>query len=162
MRLLSRLGTAWRKVLAEFRLRRGIWHFQKGHLTRAASLIHLSVIHGGGTFAAHVYLGRIYLRLNRLERARQEFNRARQLDPARFSTHASQENLLVEMARRIQVCQPVPGQTLRRRRVVRDDFSSAEERQRFKVLPPIQIEELDEVDWDDTSGLFDGQGSSPE
>lgn len=156
MRLLLRLGTAWRKVLAGLRLRRGIQHFHRGHLARAASLIHQAVCHGGGSFTAHLYLGRIYLKLNRLERARQEFNWARQHDPVRFSTHVIQENLLIEMARRIQVCHPVPGRPVRRRRVM-DDFSSTEERQRFKVLPPIQIEELERIDWNDVSELFDEQ-----
>ena len=153
MRLLRPFVSAWRRLLAALCLHRGIYHFQSGDLTRAAALIHRSMTLQCPGFTAHLFLGRIYLRLNRLDRARQEFARARALDAGRFATHGVQDDLLLEMARRIQVRQPVPGHALHRR--VMDDFSSAAERRRFKVLPPIQVEELERIDWNDVSSLFE-------
>jgi hypothetical protein len=153
MRLLRPLVLAWRRLFATLSLRRGIQHFSTGDLIRAAALIHHSMILQGPTFRAHLFLGRIYLRQNRLDRSRQEFARARALDPGRFALQGAADELLLEMARRIQVRQPVPGRVARR--PVKDDFSSAAERRRFKVLPPLQVEELERVDWDEAASLFE-------
>ncbi|MFG0319806.1 MAG: tetratricopeptide repeat protein, partial [Planctomycetota bacterium JB042] len=90
----------WNRFSAWLHLRRGIRLYRRGRFARAAAHIHAALLRAGPSFTAHLVLGKIYLRLNRFDRARQEFAQARFLDPGRFSAQGLPEDLLLEMAER--------------------------------------------------------------
>lgn len=166
MNPIQSIRSAWNRFIGFVHLRRGAHHYRRGNLARAASHIHAALRCSGPSFHAHLMLGRVYLRLNRFDRAREEFARARYLDPRRFMAHGLPEDLLLDMAERFQRNtrlsghgdggrEPVTHGRSSSRHVQRDDFSSADERARFRLLPPIQPEELDDVDWEDLSRFLD-------
>lgn len=140
-------------MAAKAHLRRGVRLYRAGHFAPAVAHIQTAVILSGPTFEAHLYLGKIYLRLGRFDRARREFAQARFLDPARFAAKGLPEDVLLQMAQRFY--QPLwagfrtseeddlaPEQPL-------DDFSSAAERERFRALPPIDPDDLGDIDLED-------------
>lgn len=159
----------WHRFAAWLHLRRGVRLYRRGRFAGAASQIQAALLLAGPSFTAHLVLGKIYLRLNRFDRARQEFAQARFLDPGRFAAQGLPEDLLLEMAERFY--QPLwrdargPGATepvppAKRRHRHRDDFSSASERARFRVLPPIRPEDVESIDWSELSRLLDDGNSS--
>jgi len=154
------------RIAAWLHLQSGQRLYRRGRFARAAARIQDAIALEGPSFRAHLLLGKIYLRLNRFDRARQEFAKARFLDPGRFSAEGLPEDLLLEMAERFYQPiwrdssagpdgrgSPVPATESVRR--ARDDFSSDTERARFSILPPIRADELDHVDWSDSSLLFE-------
>jgi tetratricopeptide (TPR) repeat protein len=168
---MTRLRTLWRRIQSRVRaflaLRAGTWLYERGELLKAADALHDCVAHGGSSFKAHLLLGKIWLRVGRFERAREEFARARFLDPARFAAHGLPEDVLIEMAQRYvrprrQLAPDTPGAAMTYADggyagavPTHDDFSSAEERRRFRALPPISADDVRNVDWRDASELFD-------
>ncbi len=167
MQILWFVRQTWNRFVAWLHLQRGFRYYQRGRFGRAAAHIHASLLRGGPSFRAHLLLGKIYLRLNRFDRARREFAQARFIDPNLFSAQGLPEDLLLEMAERFYQPlwrqsadeeesgrrEPVPPR--RERRAGHDDFSSASERARFQVLPPIRPEDIDDVNWEDLSSLLD-------
>jgi hypothetical protein len=109
--------------------------------------------------------------LSRFDRARREFALARYLDPGRFATEGLPEDVLLELAQRFY--QPLweePGNGIvraplkgplangsgsRAREGAHDDFASTAERERFRVLPPLDRNDIDELDWSRARDLFD-------
>lgn len=168
---MTRFRNLWRRMQSRVRaflaLRAGSWLYERGELLKAADALHDCVAHGGSSFKAHLLLGKIWLRVGRFERAREEFARARFLDPARFASHGLPEDVLIEMAQRYvrprrQLAPDTAGSNLGYTDVgyasalpTHDDFSSAEERRRFRALPPISADDVRNVDWRGASTLFD-------
>jgi tetratricopeptide (TPR) repeat protein len=156
------------RARAAAHLRRGRRLFQSGRFETGADELRRCLAIGGPNFAAHLLLGQIYLRTSRFDRARREFALARYLDPGRFAAEGLPEDVLLEFAQRFhptsQRKQPrTPAgdaarvgreSTLDRERA--DDFVSAAERERFRVLPPLDAEDLDRIDWNRARDLFDG------
>lgn len=168
IRPLRLLRILLNRVFAYAHVRRGVHLFRRGKFMRAGAHIHTGLLLGGPSFTAHLYLGRIYLRLSRFERARHEFAQARLIDPGRFAAQGLPEDVLLELAERPWPARDererVPRESDRTRaplaplgssRSIADDFCSNSERERFRVLPPIRREDIDQLDWRDANSLFD-------
>lgn len=165
------LRVLWRRLQSRVRaflaLRAGTWLYERGELLKAADALHDCIANGGSSFKAHLLLGKIWLRVGRFERAREEFARARFLDPARFASHGLPEDVLIEMAQRYvrprrQLAPDTASSSVgfaasgySAPMPAHDDFSSAEERRRFRALPPISADDVRNIDWRDASDLFD-------
>ncbi len=165
MQILPLLRHAWNRAIALVHLRRGTSLYRQGRFGPAASHLHEALFLGGPSFTAHLFLGRIYLRLNRFERARQELARARFLNPGRFAAQVLPEDLLLEMIERVlrpgphggcAAAGPEPApQRFVAHREAADDFSSPAERDRFRALPPIQPEDSENLNWGELGRLLD-------
>lgn len=149
-----------RRVLAALHLARGKQLYARGRFAAAGAHVQRALTLHGPSFDAHLCLGKIYMRLSRYDRARREFALARYLDPGRFAAQGLPEDILLEMAQRFY--QPLWSQKpprdastvgrgdargMRSTPRIVDDFSSAAERERFRVLPPIHPSDIDEIDW---------------
>lgn len=140
-------------MAAKAHLRRGVRLYRVGRFAPAVAHIQTAVLLSGPTFEAHLYLGKIFLRVGRFDRARREFAQARFLDPSRFAAKGLPEDVLLQMAQRFY--QPLWA-GLRTNEEDRaeemgpgDDFSSLAERERFRILPPIGPDDLDDMDYEE-------------
>lgn len=159
MFLLRALRRMILSIAAFAEYRAGLRLYSRGRFGRALLCIERSLALGGPSFGAHLHLGKIQLRLGRFDRARQEFAAARRIDPGRFASHGLPEDVLLEMAERFY--QPLwrhggPALQSRARSAERaDDFASAAERERFRGLPPIRREDIENVDWREADSLLE-------
>lgn len=164
MRWLRRL---FHRTLAAIYLRRGRRLFRSGKFEPGADELRKCLAIGGPNFSAHLLLGQIYLRTSRFDRARREFALARYLDPGRFVANGLPEDVLLEFAQRFHPNAPrreprAPvgdAAKIHRSPASRperaDDFVSAAERERFRILPPIGADDIDRIDWDRARDLFE-------
>ncbi|MBI4879233.1 MAG: tetratricopeptide repeat protein [Planctomycetes bacterium] len=165
MRIVRLLRHSWDRAIALLHLRRGTSLYRKGRFAPAASHLHEALFLGGPSFTAHLFLGRIYLRLNRFDRARQELARARFMNPGRFAAQVLPEDMLLEMIERILRpdhqggCAAAGREPAQRhfvaQREAADDFSSPAERDRFRALPPIQPEDSENLNWGELGRLLE-------
>lgn len=152
MQVLQKIRQFWYRLSARAHLRRGVKLYRDGQFAPAVTHLQTALLLGGPSFTAHLHLGKIFLRLGRFDRARREFDQARRLDPARFAARGLPEDVLLEMAQRFyqplwagpradedEDLEMLPG----------DDFSSDAERDRFRILPPIEPEDVEDVDLED-------------
>lgn len=116
-------------------------------------------------FDYQLLLARIRLRAGILAGAAAAFDAARRIDPMRFRIHALPESWFVDMALRMQrAAQPVAERPRaggarppsEEREPCPDDCSSDNERERFRRLGPVRLEEALGVDWDELARRLTG------
>jgi hypothetical protein len=121
------------------------------------------------SFRAHLLLGKIYLRQDRVARAVEELHCAREIDPHRFAREGFPGDPLLWIAERLPEARVrqnlvVPGPGSQSTSAAdRDrlsypapveelpfgDFLNRAEAERFAALPPISLADLEDVDWDE-------------
>ncbi len=145
--MLDRLRS---RIVARVHTWFGRWHYSAGRLARAARHCARALWidpHGGHAFDAHLYLGRVFLRIGELARGQEELRAARFENAQRFERECRTEEALLDALLRLEA-------EAANRPQQRDDFSSDEERARFRTLPPIGANEIDEIDWQALAALL--------
>jgi tetratricopeptide (TPR) repeat protein len=174
----TRRATPLERLMAVVERIRAARSIARGRLAAAAAAAERSLLLAGPSFRGHLLLGRIYLRQGRFDRARGELAQARFLDPRQFAAKAAIEDMLLELAGRVatggesdarsrpivvtrqtrpSAKPPMPRMppTTPENGGIRDDFGSAQERAKFRDLPPLTAGDSPAIDWDASTGLFD-------
>lgn len=152
--LFKKMNRLFNHVMGAYHARRAERHLRRDDLFRAVkSLDHCSSI-GFRDFRTELLRGRVFLRLNRFRQARRAFSVARALDVKRYSSSGMPADLLLEMAEtayeRNTATDPGPSHSpsdLTLSFSPCDDFSGEAERSLFRILPPIQPEDIENLDW---------------
>ena len=152
--------------------RLGNFHLHHGNLQRARRHFLRAVEDDYPSFQAHLQLGRIYLRQDRVTRAVEELHRAREIDPHQFAREGFPGDPLLWIAERLPKDRVRQNLTVQRSRPLNSaaaeaadglilgdsaealpfgDFVDRAEAERFAALPPIALEDLAGVDWDELS-----------
>jgi hypothetical protein len=104
------------------------------------------------SFSAHFLLGRLYWRDRSVVKAKREFDLAWQVDPGRFERAYARLRGRQEGAPELFAYPGAPEEvhvTARQQpRRYYGDFRDEEERRRFADLPPINRDDIHEIDWD--------------
>jgi tetratricopeptide (TPR) repeat protein len=166
--LLERVRSRLRQVLHCWL---GGYHLRRGELTRAQEHFLRALDHDALSFRAHLSLGRIYLRQDRIPRAVEELQCAREIDPHRFAREGFPGDPLLWMAERLPETRlqrnvavngpgpggiPAPdGEAMNLYEDGSDvdelpfgDFTGRDEAERFSLLPPIALSDVEDIDWD--------------
>ena len=175
----GRVARLWARVREWYHCRLGCFRYRRGHLAAAkAHFLEARNIGAGArgianTYTVHLNLGRIYLSQQRVHLALEELQRARELDPGRFRREgfpadpvlwmASQipegpscTNGLEAAAASLDPCDPRRAEELEGDflELPYGDFADRAEAERFSLLPPIALSEVEELDWSELERLL--------
>ena len=147
----------------------GSYHLRRGNLSRARDHFLYVLRDGSASFHARLNLGRVYLKQERLALAIEELQKAKEINPRRFARENLPGDPLLWIAERLPETRPqnirapiVGGEGRSSADSVPSgydpsheaeplpfgDFTSRDEAERFSLLPPIALNDSEEIDWD--------------
>jgi tetratricopeptide (TPR) repeat protein len=141
-------------------------HLRRGHLLQAESCLCRAALIAPRSFSTRVQLGRVYFLMEEFFKAEQQFLKAQEIDPKRFHRDHLPEDYggWEELEPRDRATEALFGEydaegslySFEESETEAEpsggfrfgDFSSYEEWERFRALPPITAAEIRDTDWD--------------